>query len=861
MALLNENEVQLRISTTAEGGQELDRLAAKMDGLEKELADVAKASKAANSAQLESANQLNAARVKQDEIKRTLNETNAAYKALIDQVRKGGEGQQKYAAEAAATRQRMEQLRGALNAAGKDVFRLNDEYKRAAAQSRFLAAEQRRVSNQLKDTAGAADRVRARLRELRESAKESAGAFDGLRGKIAAAVAAIGGFIGIKRGFQAITQSAESLDVGMRKIEAAIQATGGAAGLSAVEIGDMAKRLDEATLGSAEGFRDAAAKLLTFKSVGKDAFETTLKLAQDLAATGFGTLESNIVQLGKALENPKQGISALAEAGVTFTDQQKTLITYLVETGKQAQAQGVILDAVAGQVAGVASAVGQGLSGAADLAGKRFTDFKELLGKGLLPVLTGLYNQVADLFKKMNESGAVQRLGDVLATVFKGAAESALRFIAQVDIDALSARMATWADKSGEAVSRWISYVEEAGGVVKLVFSAIYTGANTVMAAIFKIAEAMAWLHGKTAEAFSGIFSILSNLSFGGISEKFASLSNDISVHAGAMGAVTDAFGESASKAFDRAVSGAYGFQSAWAGLTETVPQAGAAIAQVGQQATLSADQVAALGDSTEFVNGVLRETPSVANKAAASVSGLAEKTRKAADEQRALIEKTLAVEQAFAKLGITSSAALKKQADDARAAYDIIKTSGMATAADLKAAFEAYAERAIAANNGIANDALRVEAAMAGVKLKTDKVAESAESAAAAYKKIAKGADEAKTAVEDLGKAQAEASEVRVGGSVTVPKEWVDANGGQVPFTQAQMDRARALAEQNAQLQQAAAAGESSSGPTLSRGTYRIEIQLPGRKSSAVNVASRSDADQLIDIFKLLETDMARAN
>lgn len=190
---------------------------------------------------------------------------------------------------------------------------------------------------------------------------------------------------------------ADALDVQMRKLQATIKATGGAAGLTAAEIDDMARRLDEATLGSASGFRDAAAQLLTFKSIGRDAFETTLKLAQDLAATGFGTITQNAVQLGKALESPNEGLSALSRSGVTFSKEQKELIKSLVETGRQAEAQGLILEAVAGQVGGVAEAMGGGLAGAADLAGKKMTDLREVIGQKITPAMTIFFNGLANI--------------------------------------------------------------------------------------------------------------------------------------------------------------------------------------------------------------------------------------------------------------------------------------------------------------------------------------------------------------------------------------------------------------------------------------------------------------------------------
>ena len=108
--------------------------------------------------------------------------------------------------------------------------------------------------------------------------------------------------------------------------------------------------------------KEGQALLLTFKSVSADAdkvggvFDRATKASIDLAAAGFGSVTSNAVQLGKALEDPIKGLAALGKSGVTFTDEQKALIKTLVETGDVASAQEIILKAVESQVGGTAEA-------------------------------------------------------------------------------------------------------------------------------------------------------------------------------------------------------------------------------------------------------------------------------------------------------------------------------------------------------------------------------------------------------------------------------------------------------------------------------------------------------------------------
>lgn len=349
-------------------------------------------------------------------------------------------------------------------------------------------------------------------------------------GKIAIAVA---GYFGVRLFGDSVKQ-AEALDVQMRKLEATIEATGGAAGLTAQDIDAMARRLDEATLGSAEGFRKAAGELLTFKSVGGDAFETTLELAQDLADAGFGSLESNAKQLGRALEDPIYGMQQLRRAGVMFSADQQQTIKSLVETGRAAEAQGAILDAVSGQVGGVARAAGTGLSGALDLVKKRFTDIKEQLGSAVLPVFQQFYERLAELYKRLTESGAVATFGEAIAAAMQAAQDAFFRFFESFDIDALIEGLKSWATTTKETVEAWAGYLSTASDVAKTAFGAITTGVHTIRTAFYGVAGVVADFAANATSAFASIMDGLSRFS-----GRFRGAADEAR-------AISDAFAESA---------------------------------------------------------------------------------------------------------------------------------------------------------------------------------------------------------------------------------------------------------------------------------------------------------------------------
>lgn len=165
------------------------------------------------------------------------------------------------------------------------------------------------------------------------------------------------------------------------RLEAVLKATGNAAGITGQQLASFAEELERATLFSAEQIREAEAAMLTFKSVTGETFFQAIKLAGDLSATFGGDLNSSVLQLGKALEDPINGLSALRRVGVSFTANQRELIESLVESGEIMKAQGVILEALEGQVGGVAKQLGtQGMAAAFDQAKDAAGDFFEELG-------------------------------------------------------------------------------------------------------------------------------------------------------------------------------------------------------------------------------------------------------------------------------------------------------------------------------------------------------------------------------------------------------------------------------------------------------------------------------------------------
>jgi len=152
-----------------------------------------------------------------------------------------------------------------------------------------------------------------------------------------------------------------------------------------IDFADVTARqagLDGAALGATQ------TKLLTFKELAESAdiaggaFDRATMAAFDMASAGFGTAETNAVQLGKALNDPIKGINSLTRSGITFTAEEKKMIDAMVESGDIMKAQGVILEAIETQVGGTATAT-------ADASKQIKASFEQIVDAFAEPFSTG----------------------------------------------------------------------------------------------------------------------------------------------------------------------------------------------------------------------------------------------------------------------------------------------------------------------------------------------------------------------------------------------------------------------------------------------------------------------------------------
>ena len=194
----------------------------------------------------------------------------------------------------------------------------------------------------------------------------------------------------------AVIASSIKQENAVRQLEQRIASTGGAAGRTSEELQALAGSLQKVTTFGDESIIEMQGLLLTFTNIQGEIFDRANPAILDMA-TAMGTdLKSAALQVGKALNDPIAGLSSLGRAGVQFTDDQKDLIKSLVDTGRGAEAQALILAELEKQFGGAASAAADTFGGSLKQVSNAFGDLLEAPG-GLNDAKEGMQDLTAIL--------------------------------------------------------------------------------------------------------------------------------------------------------------------------------------------------------------------------------------------------------------------------------------------------------------------------------------------------------------------------------------------------------------------------------------------------------------------------------
>ena len=205
--------------------------------------------------------------------------------------------------------------------------------------------------------------------------------------------------VGIGKMLLDFAKKAQEASVWDTKLNAVLESTKGVSGMTKQSLDGLTKSLHESTGMSSNAIKEAEHMLLTFTNIGKDVFPKATESVLNLATAMGSDTKSAAIQLGKALNDPEKGITALHRVGVSFSAQQKEQIANFQKLGKTAEAQKVILAELDTEFGGLANAVGKNRN-PMERMHELMENLEKSLGKVVLQIIDYL-NPAFEAFKSV----------------------------------------------------------------------------------------------------------------------------------------------------------------------------------------------------------------------------------------------------------------------------------------------------------------------------------------------------------------------------------------------------------------------------------------------------------------------------
>jgi hypothetical protein len=249
-------------------------------------------------------------------------------------------------------------------------------------------------------------------------------------------------------------EQVQLLEKANQQTAAAIASTGGVAGVTAAQVRDLAQAQEDLTTVDDKVVQQGENLLLTFRGIGKDIFPqataaiTNMAVALNKGDAATADLDASAIRVGKALQDPIKGITALSRVGVVFTADQKKQITGFFELNKQEQkhyaqlvktnpkeaarfkaihdanatvkAQKVILAELDKEFGKAGAAAGTGFTADVNRARDAIDDAEAAIATGLIPAVGEVARQLTTTLRDPQVIQGLKDLGTGIGDVIKG---------------------------------------------------------------------------------------------------------------------------------------------------------------------------------------------------------------------------------------------------------------------------------------------------------------------------------------------------------------------------------------------------------------------------------------------------------
>jgi len=249
---------------------------------------------------------------------------------------------------------------------------------------------------------------RAAQKNFKEIERQAQSAADGVNKAFAGLLSGALFGVGVGTVFSKFIEETKNAQNEQAQLAAVLKSTGQAAGYSLDQLNKMASGLSNASIFSEGDINQAQTRLLSYTGVVGEEFPRALQSVIDMSARLGMSVEQSAETIGKALDVPSQGLTALSKQGFRFTEDQKKLVEQLEAAGKTAEAQGIILNALESAYGGAAEAARGTLGGALQALQNQIDD----LMTGDDGSVNGLTASINDLTDVLGSPEAKQAFAD-----------------------------------------------------------------------------------------------------------------------------------------------------------------------------------------------------------------------------------------------------------------------------------------------------------------------------------------------------------------------------------------------------------------------------------------------------------------
>jgi len=190
----------------------------------------------------------------------------------------------------------------------------------------------------------------------------------------------------------------------IKQTEAVLASTKHAIGMTAEEVGNLAGEMQNLTAFGDEEIQGVENLILTFTNINKQVFPETIKIIADMSVALGQDLKSSSIQVGKALQDPILGVTALRKVGVNFNGTQQETIKKLVETGHAMEAQKLILKELTTEFGGSAAKELETFGGRTKWLKNQVGELQESMGAGITKGLTDAFISASGGFDNFSSS-------------------------------------------------------------------------------------------------------------------------------------------------------------------------------------------------------------------------------------------------------------------------------------------------------------------------------------------------------------------------------------------------------------------------------------------------------------------------